>query len=191
MPRKRKVKVSGPKYRAAPGATFSHEEADIIGRHLEVLEEEAKAEGLPLTTERMLKDARQESSPLHPLITWNVKEAALKCQLSEIRRITNHIIKLRYEDDGSMTQVKAFPSIRLVYADQTLSVRGYASMATIETSEYLMAQVIEDAWRELEYWRARYEQYKTLFPMTRAVAEILAEMRPAARRTSAQRAASA
>ena len=59
-------------------------DANKVGKRLEKIRQ---GDGGQLHIDSALADAKDPYSPLHPYITWNIKEAAQKCWRSEIREV--------------------------------------------------------------------------------------------------------
>ena len=59
-------------------------DANGVGKRLEKIR---RNNGGQIPVDSAIDDARDTDSPLHPYITWNVKDAARKCWRSEMREV--------------------------------------------------------------------------------------------------------
>jgi len=145
-----------PQYKPSPGAQFSVKEAQIIGRALEQLGE--------FSPQDVVDHARPTSSPLHKFFEWNDGAAAARYRLFQARNVVNHIQIVVRRADGSTEPTKAFHSIRMVSDDSEGEVEArYVSIRVVSSREADRDQVIQNALRELEGWKERYQQYRSLF----------------------------
>lgn len=106
-----------------------------------------------LTQEDVVACAEPEESPLHPAFEWNDRKAAEEYRLQQagymIRSIT-----IAPESDGAVSSqpIRAFVN---VVRDED---RSYTSVAHAMSDEDLRKQIIARAWKELDDWRARYNE---------------------------------
>jgi len=109
-----------------------------------------------LSAELVVAEASKESSPLHEHFEWDNTEAAEQYRLVQARTILRAIVIIR--DNGEKdTPLRAFVHLtdsedEAVYMDINVAM-GDAAMRN---------QVLTRAWRELESWRRRYEEYEEL-----------------------------
>ena len=154
-------------FKAAPGAPFAKNKAQVIGKRLEQISDE----GI-LTPEQVVEDAEDKKSPLHDLFQWNDGEAAKQYRLSQARNIINHFILVVHEGDKEY-ETKAWHSVKFVDSEGE-NQRSYASMEVVQNNEQLREQVVANARRELSYWQRRYAEYKELLPEVRKLARQMA-----------------
>lgn len=139
------------KYKAAPGARFSRQQAEALGELMERFSGKLKPQEL-------VDAARPKSSPIHSLFEWNDGKAADAFRLVQARHHINHLqIIVQVNGDGKVT--KAYHSV-LIEGDDD---RTYASVAVVRRSVDLREQVVQQALRELERWTERYREYKSVF----------------------------
>jgi len=83
-----------------------------------------------LTTEVVLKDASDPSSPLHEHFDWDDKEAAHKWRTEQARRLIRSVRLVIHETE---TKVRSVAYVRDPSKDQ--SEGGYVSTATLRTDK--------------------------------------------------------
>lgn len=106
--------------------------------------------------------ARDPSSPLHKYFEWNDGIAAEGYRLSQARSL---VISVKIETPTG--PIRAFENITVN------SSNYYVPISKIKKSSTLQEQVLENALRELTYWKAKYRSYENYFgPVFSAIAEV-------------------
>lgn len=107
-----------------------------------------------LTPDLIVEDSKRPDAPLNPVFEWNNAEAARLYRLE----VAGHVLQaLVYIEEGSdKPPIRAFVHIA---ADGERGSR-YESIRVVMASPDLRTQVVEAAWRELQGWRKRYQEYK-------------------------------
>ena len=109
-----------------------------------------------LSAEMVLRDAEKVNSPLHDHFEWDDSEAAEQHRLWQARMVINSIVILR--DNGEKdTPLRAFVHLRDADDEPV-----YMDINVAMGDEAMRKQVLTRAWRELESWRSRYEEYEEL-----------------------------
>lgn len=128
--------------------------AQAIGDEIEKLRE---AQGGFVRPTDVLDAAADPASPLHHHFEWDDTEAAHRFRLHQASTLIRSVV-VRYagdENDGAYT--RAFLSVDVEQIGAT-----YTSLAHAMSDEDLRAQVMRRAWRELEAFRKKYEEYQHL-----------------------------
>lgn len=116
----------------------------------EELERLADVNGGILQAQHVVAAARAKTSILHPLFTWDDKEAAEEYRLMEARFLIRRVRLINPED---LKKQPAFVSLK---ADRREAGGGYRRTADVLSSEELREQLRDTALSELSSWRERY-----------------------------------
>lgn len=162
MNRKRMV------YEWAPDASIRSVDAQIAGERLEQLRK--RAGGL-LTAEAIVNDARPEDAPLHPCFEWNDQVAAENFRREQARHVIRGVRVVMDRGNDSVLPVRAF--VNVVQGES----RGYSSTAYVMGEAELRAQVLQNAWRDLETFRTRYRELEELSEVFNAADKVLESRR--------------
>ncbi len=127
-------------------------DAQTIG---EALDDIRKATG-GINPEDVEKAARVQSHPLHPHFEWDNKKAAYAHRLSQARSLITSISSVEAEGDKEVSR-PAYVSI----SDK--GGRSYRHITEVMTNSRLQALALEQAKRDLEAFRKRYQQFASLF----------------------------
>ena len=141
------------KYKAAKGAQFSQDAAQVIGQHLETLE--------VVTPASVLADACKKRSPLHEHFEWDDTIAAERHRLQQARNLVNHLVVV-VKINGTEQDTKAFHNISIEFEDES---KGdiYAQVSVVKANKAYAEQVVRKAYAELKAWERRYRQYDEVF----------------------------
>lgn len=154
--------------------------AQEIGEYIEDLEKTQ-----PITPSVLVDDARKKSSKLHEFFEWNNTIAADHWRGSTARKIINHfeiaVVDLQTEDE---TTTRAWHSVIIATvggkefaADASNEDNGADTESTpdlsrvfigtisVMTDADLRQQVLDNAMREMNGWRNRYQTYSELDPV--------------------------
>jgi hypothetical protein len=115
-----------------------------------------------IESEDVVREAREESSPLHPAFDWNDVSAAEKYRIEQAKYLIRSI-EVVIDRGEESTPIRAFVSVK---RDED---RSYTSTVHALSDPALRAQVVEQAFRELEAWRRRHAE---LIEFARVFAEI-------------------
>lgn len=153
-------------YAAAPGATYSDADAQIIGAELETI----AAQEIAVTPQEIVARAKRASSVLHKFFEWDNRKAAEAHRIHQARNLVNHL-QIRVETPNGEIAVKAQFNVRMTLmpisdssgGQVTHTVAGRVSMGNAYVSigiaqgnaEY-WNQIRDGAYRELLAWRAKY-----------------------------------
>lgn len=137
-------------YRWKPGVV-TRVDAQAAGEELERIRVRHNGR---LDQENLLQEAEKKASPLHDHFEWNDRTAAHQYRLEQagylIRSIEVIIPPKRPDEEPSA--VRAFVN---VVRDED---RSYTSVSHAMADPDLRAQVIAQAWKELEAWRQRHAE---------------------------------
>lgn len=162
-----------PKYRAAQGAPFNDDQADVYGRAIERLPGWPSVQ--PETVVRVAEDPR---SPLHPAFEWDDRRAAGLYRKRQASNLLNHLVVI---EDGA--ESKAYHNVSAPKG--VGEARHYLHVTKIRQSPEEAGEVLDRAARELEGWLRRYNAYSQDFGRLFGTIETaVVEYREAARKAS-------
>ena len=120
----------------------------------ELLQALAKQNGGILTAEAVVAAARPEESPLHDSFEWDDSEASRLWRLHQARNI---ILKIKVEmqggSDGDPLTVRVWSSLT---PDRENEGGGYRQTVAIMKNKDMRAQLLEDAFYEMERFAEKY-----------------------------------
>lgn len=122
---------------------------------LETLKEVADRHGGILQPYDVLEAAKPESSPLHSYFEWNDSEAAHQHRLRQARSLISIAVEIIPQ---SKDKTRIWISLK---NDQHLG-GGYRSMQVVLSDKELRAQLIADAFADMEIFKSKYERLKEL-----------------------------
>lgn len=134
---------------------------NVVGKILEQIEDR---NGI-VTREALLIEASGKDSPIHDLFTWNDTEAAQKYRLMQAGDIIRHISVVITESADK--PVRAFVNVNV---DESSQVDGWYmnTKKAMQDKECRMI-VLRRAKRELELFKAKYQMYKELEMIFKAI----------------------
>jgi hypothetical protein len=140
-----------------PGSVV-HTDATVAGNEIERI---AEKHGI-VSPELVVNESRPVTAPLHGEFEWDDAKAASEYRVSQARYILRSItVKLeRHEDEKPVRFV-----VNVVQQPKTEGAqpeRGYVRVTDAMADPELRKQVLLTAWRELEAWRRKYEEYEEL-----------------------------
>lgn len=157
------MKIGGYEFsqgsRFQPGAVLNAKE---VGAHLEMLRQKFKGE---LTPRDVLDDAKHDNSPLHSFFEWDEGAAAEQYRLQQARGLIRSVVAIYVSEDKPATRVRAYVHVPEVGAPHYRDTQS--AMAQVKTRD----MVLQQAWRELSAWRARYRDLKQLSELFGAIDE--------------------
>lgn len=129
----------------------------VIGEHLEDLREKRG-----LTPAVVVEDARQLNSPTHEFFEWDDEVAAHAHRLYQARELIAGLV-VEIEEAPDTEPLRAFVSIKM---DEG---REYTSLQAAMSDRELREQVVEEALRELELWKRKYNGFHELAQIFEAI----------------------
>lgn len=145
-------------WREGTRANLKKHSPQRVGERLNSLKQRL---GGKLPVRAILAEAKQLSSPLHPLFTWSDSKAATLYRLEEARSICQQIIVVKVRNGVDQT------SRFLTH----ISIQGNAYVTTEDTRinpEY-RAEIVDRAIHELAHWRDKYGDLSELSPLLEAI----------------------
>lgn len=142
---------------------------DVAGKEIQKI----LARGSLVTPESLVDAARSVTSPLHNAFTWNQEEAAEKCRLAEAQYIFRHLV-VRYErpGGGKTPPIRYMVKLSGTQDDRdnpSLDVptrrRVYTPIPTVLSDTERTRRLLDQALREAEQWRNRYQLLTELSPI--------------------------
>lgn len=137
------------KYLWREGAPFHKKDTQRIGEFIDTFSVK--------TPKNILNRSNNRNSPLYKYIEWDDSKAGYLYRLQQVKNIVNHIL-IRISSDDRKIPMRAFISV----TSDAIKGCQYVTLDTLASNEVLRKQVMDRAYRELESWRDRYEQYKEL-----------------------------
>jgi hypothetical protein len=110
-----------------------------------------------LTAEAIVAEARAENAPLHEAFEWRDGLAAAAWRGHQARELVRAVVLVRVEERPIDPPVRALVSVTRGEARPE-----YVPVEEAFRDEFLRRQVLKRARRELEAWRARYENLEEL-----------------------------
>jgi len=96
--------------------------------------------------------AKDERSPLHPAFEWDDETAAHAYRLDQAGNLIRAVDVVIEKPSGEARPIRAFVSVK---RDED---RSYTSVQHALSDVDLRAQVVAQAWAELEAWRKRHAE---------------------------------
>lgn len=124
-------------------------EAQVAGEELERIRVHNNGR---LENAHVVAAARDKKSPLHPVFEWDDKKAAAAYRLDQAGDLIRAIDVVIVKDETEARPIRAFVS---VVRDKD---RSYTSVQHALSDAELRAQVVAQAWAELEAWRKRHAE---------------------------------
>jgi len=164
-------------YKAGDYAGFTDAEAQKYGECLDRLQEKHGTLQPPL----VVKEASKKSSPLHDYFEWDDTVAAAAHREYQARKLINHIEVRFIRDDNKKGTIRRYHNVIVSREDSITRgkgsvtrgkggiTRGYVNLDSIVSNQDYQDQIVERALEELKAWKGRYEQYKKLTPIIRAI----------------------
>jgi hypothetical protein len=156
-------------YQAAPGAGFTHEQAQKYGAFLA---RKGLAKG-PVSPEQIVEAARPETSVIHSQFEWDDEEAARMHRISQARHLVSHIMVVEQSPRGEVMSARAFHNVT-THVDGE-SRRGYVSSEIVWKRPELASQVHLAALQELRGWLHRYRAYSALAGIVARIEQVVIE----------------
>jgi hypothetical protein len=164
-----------PEFRAAEGAGFGDERAQIYGEHISHLEETHR--GAPNLPDLIIDDARNPDSPLHDYFEWDDKKAADHWRKHQAQNLLVKIETKILLPDGRTSWTRAFHPVRIEFVETEPAppqrIRIWTSKEQILQNAEFRAQIIARALRELQTWQNTYRQYQELDEVFRAIEQTI------------------
>jgi len=110
-----------------------------------------------ITAKTILQAATPEDSLFHRLFEWNDSIAAIKHRLTQARTLVNNLQVTIVRDEHKKISAPVFEITRNEHG-----VRSYKSCFEIATTPADLRYVKANAFKELQYWKRKYETYSEL-----------------------------
>lgn len=149
-------------YKIKEGSHLSID-AQEAGERIEIIN---KLNGI-ITPELVLKDARNDESPLHEGFDWDDSTAAEAYRLDQARYILRSIVVVTSISDEETKTIRAFVSVKPTEGEKIYTTIAYA-MSDTEFRQ----QLIDRAYKELQQWSTRYKElveFKTVHEAVQSI----------------------
>lgn len=151
------------KYKARKGAMFGNKKAQIYG---EALEEISTKYGGTITPQEVVKEARNNKSPLHDYFEWDDKKAGKEYRIWQGRMLINSIeVTVTY--NGTTKERKRYLNVR-TEDDEEIS-RTYVVVENALTNKKMRKHILQNAISEASYWQKKYEEYSELSDIFKSI----------------------
>jgi len=160
-------------FRVVPGAKIKRTDIQRIGEVFEQLK--ASGSGV-LTAARVVQEAINPQSPLHAYFQWDNRKAAHAYRLQQAQYLLRSI-EVVIQEKGKAVALRAFYPVT-----DRAGVRAYEPMTYVFERPDLAAQVIAQAYTQLQGWvlrHARYEWAQAVIPKIQEVLRDLAQAQKA------------
>jgi len=121
----------------------------------------------------VLREAADPVSPLHDELEWDNNKAGHEYRLNQIRTLIREVTVEYAPYNGKMFRVYA--SLR---EDRVRQDGGYRVIAEILSSDRLRVQLLDEALREMNYFRNKYRELNELAAVFAAMAQAQAQRHP-------------
>lgn len=162
MAKRKAPLLTQPKYRFKAGSRLPKRRAGAVGRELDRL-----AKGGTLTAVRVVNAARATRSPLHRFFEWNNAKAAHEYRLEQARHLIRSI-EVVYEDAPEVPPMRVYVAFDTQEGPVDEDGRYLAAHVVLNDTD-ARARWLRQALRELEQWRARYQQLAELVRIFTAI----------------------
>ncbi len=171
------MKIAGFEFsegsRFQAGAVTDTKAANAVGAHIEKLREQFKGE---LTPQDVLNDARNETSPLHSYFEWNDGEAAEQYRLQQARGLIRSVVAIYVREDAPAVRTRAYVHV------PEAQTPHYREMTHAMSQKRTRQLVLQQAWRDLRGWRARYQHLSEFADLVKVMDEVEANLPAVARK---------
>lgn len=163
------MRIAG--FEFSEGARFqagADKDANIVGRHIEMLREKFKGE---LTPQDVLDDARHDNSPLHTFFEWDDSAAAEAYRLQQARGLIRAVVAVYTREDEGKTAVRTRAYVHVPEP----SAPHYREASHALSQAKTRKMVLDRAWNELKAWKARYKDLSEFAGLIRVIEVIDAD----------------
>ncbi|RLG20654.1 hypothetical protein DRN72_04825 [Methanosarcinales archaeon] len=156
-------------YKARPGSRITDKQAQIYGECLEKIAEEKGV----ITPPDVVEEAKSETSPLHDYFEWDNEVAGEKYRLHQARNLINSIIVVVETPDETIEE-RAFFNVKIEkeaheQAEETEIKQAYVPVSVVVREKPYRDQILEQALREINYWKRKYENLTELSVIFEAI----------------------
>jgi hypothetical protein len=142
-------------FKAAPGARFNDEDAQIIGQELGRMRKD-KAR---ITPENLVQRARAEDNPVHPYMTWDDSKAAESWRKEEARHLISHLLIVEVHKEQEVHQKAMYSLSTANNEPPPVMEREYLTISEIKKDELAVQQLATRAISELQGWYKRNQVF--------------------------------
>ena len=151
------------RFKKGRGLSGGKSQAQVVGQRLNEMERERGE----LTPDRVVREAKKKSSPLHRYFTWDDGRAADLQRLAEARFLIRSIeVTVIVGPKKKEVITRAFANLRPQGARDTMP---YLSSVRVLRDAELRERWVSLALGEAESWMARYQHLNELSSVFRAV----------------------
>lgn len=145
------------------GEGVGESSAQAIGEHLHRIERHRG----DLRPEYVVEEARSSNSPLHRFFEWDNEKAAEAYRLDQARDLIRRVYVKHVDQQEIPSPVRAFVNVQNGDAE-----RSYESIASVMSDDMKRARLLQQARRELELWRLRYQHLREFSRLVSAMKEV-------------------
>jgi hypothetical protein len=155
------MRIAG--FEFSEGARFqsgAHPDANVVGRHIEMLREKFKGE---ITPQDILEDARHDNSPLHSFFEWDDSAAAEHYRLQQARGLIRAVVAVYVRDDKPAVRTRAY-----VHVPEP-SAPHYREATHAMSQAKTRKMVLDRAMNELRAWKAKYRDLEEFAALVKII----------------------
>jgi hypothetical protein len=156
---------------------YTAAQIEVIERELKAIEDAEDG----IRPARVLALAREESHPLHTMLTWDDRDAAEKYRLDEVRRMCRAVQVRVVDESGEETHhAPMFVSISEesdADGDAAHSERVYRRFERAIKDPVSRQALIDEALRQIAYWQERHKALEELTPVFAAIEKAAKKVR--------------
>ncbi|MGB3830902.1 MAG: hypothetical protein WA975_03450 [Mesorhizobium sp.] len=149
------------------GAATDAKAANRVGEHIEMLRKQHQNE---LTPEDVLADAKNDNSPLHGYFEWSDTEAAHQYRLQQARGLIRSVVAIYVREDAPAVRTRAYVHV------PERTTPHYREMTHAMSQKHTRQMILQQAWRDLRAWRARYQHLKEFADLIKVMDEVEAAL---------------
>ena len=125
----------------------------------------AAAHGGLLRASDVVREAADAASPIHSYFEWDDTEAAQLFRLQQARQLIRVVVEVQQYDEQTY-RVRTFVSLT---EDRIQEGGGYRVMATVLSNPPARARLLNQAMRELNSFKVKYQELSELVGIFRAI----------------------
>lgn len=119
-----------------------------------------------LDVDVVIKDAKRETSPLHPAFIWEADEALLHSHVITAQKLLTNFVTVTIAEDGRRDEFRAAVPVRILEDDEK---RVYVSRDEAMSNVDYRGQVLTQAKNELFAFQRKYASLKELASIFAAI----------------------
>lgn len=155
----------------AAHSRYTTAQIEVIERELKAIEDAEDG----IRPSRVLALARDPKHALHPMLSWDDREAAEKWRVTEVRAMCRAVrVRIVDESGEQQSEIPMFVSVN-VAADEgdeeaeNSTERVYRRLERVIRDPVSRKELLAEALRQIEYWQERHRALSELAPIFSAI----------------------